>query len=61
MSDPLLPLRATMGYCGCRTIPDLQQHSQFVRVLSAGVREAHAHDVKIIKESPNYKANVMES
>lgn len=53
-------LRAAMGYCGCRTIPDLQQHSQFVRVSPSGVREAHAHDVKIIKEAPNYSANFME-
>jgi len=54
-------LRASLGYCGCRTIADLQQRASFVRVSPAGVREAHAHDVKIIKESPNYSANVMET
>ncbi|MDP2989295.1 MAG: IMP dehydrogenase [Kiritimatiellota bacterium] len=54
-------LRAGLGYCGCRTIADLQQRASFVRVSPAGVREAHAHDVKIIKEAPNYSANALES
>jgi IMP dehydrogenase len=54
-------LKAGLGYCGCRTIADLQQHACFVRVSPAGVREAHAHDVKIIKEAPNYSANALES
>ncbi len=48
-------LRATLGYCGCRTLPDLRQHARFVRVSPAGVSEAHPHDVKIIKEAPNYR------
>ena len=46
-------LRAGMGYCGAKTIADLQQ-AQFVRITSAGVRESHAHDVVITKEAPNY-------
>jgi len=54
-------LRAGLGYCGCRTIADHQQRACFVRVSPAGVREAHAHDVKIIKEAPNYSANALES
>ncbi len=54
-------LRAGMGYCGCRTIADLHERACFVRVSPAGVREAHAHDVKIIKEAPNYSSNAMES
>lgn len=51
-------LRAACGYCGCRTIADLQQRGQLVRVSAAGVREAHPHDVKIIKEAPNYTVNL---
>lgn len=49
-------LRAAMGYCGCRTIPELQRRGKFVRVSLAGVTEAHPHDVKIIKEAPNYRS-----
>ncbi len=47
-------LRAAMGYCGCSTITELQEHAQFVRMTSAGLRESHPHDVIITKESPNY-------
>lgn len=47
-------LRAAMGYCGCRTIDDMHQHAQFVRMTAAGLRESHPHDIIITKESPNY-------
>jgi len=50
-------LRASMGYCGCRTIAKLQTYASFTLISSAGVREAHPHDVKIIKEAPNYSLN----
>lgn len=49
-------LRASMGYCGCRTITELQQRGRFIRVSLAGVTEAHPHDVKIMKEAPNYRS-----
>lgn len=49
-------LRAAMGYCGSRTITELRQNGRFVRVSLAGVNEAHPHDVKIIKEAPNYRS-----
>ncbi len=48
-------LRAGMGYTGCSTISELQQNAQFLRVTSAGLREAHVHDVIITKEAPNYR------
>lgn len=48
-------LRASLGYCGCPTIPELQKKARFVRVSLAGLSEAHPHDIKIIKEAPNYK------
>jgi IMP dehydrogenase len=47
-------LRSGMGYCGTRTIGELQQKAELVRVTTAGVRESHPHDVHITKEAPNY-------
>jgi IMP dehydrogenase len=48
-------LRAGMGYCGTRTIQELQTRSRFVRISSAGLKESHVHDVTITKEAPNYR------
>ncbi|MDE2226289.1 MAG: IMP dehydrogenase [Xanthomonadaceae bacterium] len=48
-------LRASMGYCGCASIEEMRTKPQFVRVTSAGTREAHVHDVQITKEAPNYR------
>ncbi len=48
-------LRAGMGYCGCQTIPELQERAKFLRVTVAGLRESHVHDVIITKEAPNYR------
>ncbi len=47
-------LRAAMGYVGAKTLPELREKSQFVRITSAGLRESHVHDVTITRESPNY-------
>jgi len=47
-------LRAGMGYCGCRTIEELQKNGQFIRITNAGLRESHPHDIIITKEAPNY-------
>ena len=51
-------LRAGMGYCGCRTIAELQEKSQFVRITGAGLKESHPHDIYITKEAPNYSVQV---
>ncbi|MBM3813709.1 MAG: IMP dehydrogenase [Acidimicrobiia bacterium] len=48
-------LRSGMGYCGSRTILELQQKASFLRVSVAGLRESHVHDVIITKEAPNYR------
>jgi IMP dehydrogenase len=48
-------LKAGMGYCGCATIPELQEKARFLRITSAGLRESHVHDVIITKEAPNYR------
>ncbi|MFQ3620774.1 MAG: IMP dehydrogenase [Spirochaetales bacterium] len=47
-------LRKGMGYCGCRTLKELQQYRKFVKISPAGLRESHAHDVVITQEPPNY-------
>ncbi|MFZ2657152.1 MAG: IMP dehydrogenase [Victivallales bacterium] len=49
-------LRYALGYCGARNISEFQKKAQFVRITGAGLREAHPHDVKILKEAPNYYA-----
>ena len=48
-------LRASMGYCGCATIADMQARAEFVEITAAGIRESHVHDVQITKEAPNYR------
>ncbi|MBT7065390.1 MAG: IMP dehydrogenase [Verrucomicrobia bacterium] len=48
--------RSSMGYCGCRTIEEMQSNGEFVRVSPAGLSESHPHDVKIMKEAPNYRS-----
>ena len=50
-------VRSSMGYTGNRTIADMHDNAQFVRVTSAGMRESHVHDVTITKEAPNYQLN----
>ena len=49
-------LRAAMGYCGCGTIRDLQEKTQFIKMTEAGLRESHPHDIVLTKEAPNYHA-----
>ncbi len=51
-------LRAAMGYVGARTITELHEKAEFVRISGAGVRESHVHDVVITRESPNYPTRV---
>ncbi|HEY1616916.1 MAG TPA: IMP dehydrogenase [Streptosporangiaceae bacterium] len=46
-------LRAAMGYCGARTIDQLQE-ARFVQITSAGLAESHPHDVQMVSEAPNY-------
>ncbi len=47
-------VRASMGYCGCKTIEEFRANTRFVRVSGATVVENHPHDIRITKESPNY-------
>jgi len=48
-------LKAGMGYCGAKTIKELQEKARFVRITQAGLRESHPHDIQITKEAPNYE------
>ena len=50
-------VRASMGYCGCASIDEMQNKAEFVQITAAGVRESHVHDVRITKEAPNYRGN----
>jgi IMP dehydrogenase len=46
-------LRAAMGYCGARTIGELQE-ARFIQITAAGLTESHPHDVQMTTEAPNY-------
>jgi IMP dehydrogenase len=47
-------LRASMGYSGASTIPELHAKGRFVRITAAGLKESHPHDVVMTVEAPNY-------
>ncbi len=46
-------LKAGMGYCGARTIEELQT-AMFTKITASGIRESHPHDVTITHDAPNY-------
>ncbi|NKB29635.1 MAG: IMP dehydrogenase [Rhodobacteraceae bacterium] len=48
-------LRAAMGYTGCATVDEMRQNCRFVKITGAGLKESHVHDVRITRESPNYR------
>lgn len=47
-------VRAGMGYTGSRSLKELHEHAQFIKLTAAGMRESHVHSVSITKEAPNY-------
>ncbi len=47
-------LRSGMGYCGARTIEELHEKAEFVKISAASLKESHPHDIQITKEAPNY-------
>jgi IMP dehydrogenase len=51
-------LKAAMGYTGNRTIPEMQQNCEFVRITGSGLRESHVHDIAITREAPNYRQDM---
>jgi IMP dehydrogenase len=46
-------LQAAMGFCGARTIAELQL-ATFIQITSAGLVESHPHDIQMVAEAPNY-------
>ena len=48
-------LRASMGYVGCKSIEEMKEKPQMVKITNAGMTESHVHDVNITKEAPNYR------
>ncbi|MEM6711378.1 MAG: IMP dehydrogenase [Pseudomonadota bacterium] len=51
-------IRAAMGYVGGEDLAAFRDKARFVRITGAGLRESHAHDVQITRESPNYNTGV---
>ena len=49
-------LHQSMWYAGTRTVPELTERGQLMRITSAGLRESHPHDIKMTVEAPNYNA-----
>jgi IMP dehydrogenase len=50
-------LRASMGYTGNRTVDEMRNNAEFVRITNSGLSESHVHDVTITREAPNYSGN----
>jgi IMP dehydrogenase len=50
-------LKYSLGYCGSRNLKELQKNARFVKITSAGLFEAHPHDIKITKDAPNYSTD----
>jgi IMP dehydrogenase len=48
-------VKAGMGYCGVKTIEELQQKGKLIKLTSAGLLESHPHNITITKEAPNYQ------
>jgi len=48
-------VRAAMGYTGAPDIEHFKSNTEFIRITNASLRESHAHDVMITRESPNYQ------
>ncbi|WP_461256580.1 IMP dehydrogenase [Treponema sp. R80B11-R83G3] len=54
MNQLIAGLRKGMGYCGCKSIAELNGYKKFVKITAAGLRESHPHDITITQEAPNY-------
>ena len=50
-------LRSSMGYCGAKDIKDFHKKAEFIQTTTAGIKESHPHEVKIMKEAPNYQVS----
>ncbi len=50
-------VRSSMGYCGCKTISEFRSKANFIQITAAGIKENHPHEVRIVKEAPNYQVS----
>ena len=50
-------IRSSMGYCGCANIEEFGTKTEFIQVTSAALKENHPHEVRIVKEAPNYQVS----
>ena len=50
-------IRSSMGYCGCENIKQFGRETEFIQVTSAALKENHPHEVRIVKEAPNYQVS----
>jgi IMP dehydrogenase len=41
-------LRSGLSYCGAKTINEMQQNAEFVRITTAGYIESQPHDVSVM-------------
>ncbi|HEX5981272.1 MAG TPA: IMP dehydrogenase, partial [Nitrososphaeraceae archaeon] len=41
-------LRSGLSYCGAKTINEMQQNAEFVRITTAGYIESQPHDVNVM-------------
>ena len=48
-------LRASMGYCGAKDFASFRENAKFIEISSASYAEGHPHDLKIVKDAPNYQ------
>jgi IMP dehydrogenase len=49
-------LSAGMGFAGARSIAELQERGQLIRITAAGLSESHPHDIQMTVEAPNYSS-----
>ncbi|MEO6885433.1 MAG: IMP dehydrogenase [Jatrophihabitantaceae bacterium] len=47
-------LQQSMFYVGARTVAELAEKGQFVRITQASLKESHPHDIQMTVEAPNY-------
>ncbi len=50
-------LRQAMGYCGTRTVSQLRENAEFVRVSPSSMQESHPHGLMGVVDAPNYWAS----
>lgn len=47
-------LKYSLGYCGSRNLRTLRDTAKIIRVSGSALKEAHPHDIIMVKDAPNY-------